>query len=149
MLLEASPTTAIFKINALPTHHAALFTNLQHIAERATLAHALVARADGTIYFALLPALANEDATARLPQSVVQIVDLVFAAGGHASLLFAPRALKERTTARTKQLVAPASSRLQANSRTDLLPGAAHMRRLKSAFDPQNIFAPDRFAGGI
>src|SRR6267142_5228093 len=32
MLLEASPTTVIFKIGVLPSHHPALFTNLQHIA---------------------------------------------------------------------------------------------------------------------
>ena len=145
MLLEASPTTVIFKISVLPSHHAALFTNLQHIAERATLPRALVARAGGTIYFALLPASANEDTIARLSQSIAQIFDLVFAAGGHASLLFAPRALKERTNLRSKQLVAPASSRLPANSHAELIPGVAQMRRLKSAFDPQNIFAPGRF----
>jgi len=145
MLLEASPTTVIFKIGVLPSHHAALFTNLQHIAERATLPNALVARAGGTIYFALLPASANEDTIARLSLSSVQIFDLVFAAGGHASLLFAPRALKERTNLWSKQVVTQASSRLPASSRAELVPGAAQMRRLKSAFDPQNIFAPGRF----
>jgi hypothetical protein len=97
----------------------------------------------------LLPASANEDTIARLSQSIAQIFDLVFAAGGHASLLFAPRALKERMNLQSKQLVAPASSRLPANSRAELVPGAAQMRRLRSAFDPQNIFAPGRFAEGI
>jgi len=145
MLLEASPTTVIFKISVLPSHHAVLFTNLQHIAERAALPRALVARAGGTIYFALLPASVNEDPTARLSQSITQIFDLVFAAGGHASILFAPRTLKDRINPWSKQLVAPPSSRLPANSRAELVPGAAHMRRLKSAFDPQNIFAPGRF----
>jgi glycolate oxidase FAD binding subunit len=149
MLLEASPATIIFKISVLPSHHAALFTNLQQIAARAVLPHALVARAGGTVYFALLPESVNEDTTTRLMQSITQIFVLVFATGGHSSLLFAPPALKQRTTARSKQLVASASSRLPANSRTDLIPGAAQMRRLKSAFDPQNIFAPGRFTGGI
>src|SRR6266852_4074632 len=149
MLLEASPATVIFKISVLPSHHAALFTNLQHIAERATLPRALIARAGGTIYFALLSASVNEDTTARLSQSIARIFDFVFASGGHASLLFAPPALKERTRPRSQQLVAPASSRLPANSRAELIPGVAQMRRLKSAFDPQNIFAPGRFAGGI
>jgi len=149
MLLEASPTTVIFKINVLPSHHATLFANLQQIAERAALPHALVARASGTIYFALLPAAANEDTTARLSQSIAHIFDFVFASGGHVSLLFAPPALKEGTNLRSKQLVAPVSSRLPANSRAELIPGVAQMRRLKSAFDPQSIFAPGRFAGGI
>jgi len=149
ILLEASPATVIFKISVLPSHHAALFTNLQHIAERATLPHALVARAGGTIYFALLPASVHEDTTARLSQSIARIFDFVFASGGHASLLFAPPALKEGTSLRSKQLVAPASSRPPASSRAELIPGVTQMRRLKSAFDPQNIFAPGRFAGGI
>jgi glycolate oxidase FAD binding subunit len=149
MLLEVSPTTVIFKISVPPSHHVALFTNLQHIAERATLPPALVARAGGTLYFALLPASVNEDTTARLSQSIAQIFDFVFASGGHASLLFAPRALKERTNHSCRQVVAPVSSQLPANSRAELVPGAAQMRRLKSAFDPQNIFAPGRFPGGI
>ncbi len=149
MLLEASPTTVIFKISVLPSHHPALFSTLRQFAERATLPHALVARAGGTIYFALLPASANEDTAARLSQSIAQIFDLVFAAGGHALLLFAPRALKERTNSLSKQLAAPPSSRRPADSRAELIPGIAQMRRLKSAFDPQNIFAPGRFAGGI
>jgi len=145
MLLEASPTTVILKISVLPSHHAALFTNLRHIADRAALPSALVARAGGTIYFALLLTSANEDTTARFSQSISQIFDLVFAAGGHASLLFAPRALKERKDPRSEQLLAPASSRLPANSGAELTSGVAPMRRLKSAFDPQNILAPGRF----
>jgi len=145
MLLEASPTAVIFKISVLSSPHAALFTNLQQIAAHAALPHALVARAGGTIYFALFPASVNEDTTALLSQSSAQIVDLAFAAGGHAQLLFAPRAPKERMNLRGKQLVAPASGRLPANSRTELVPGIALMRRLKSAFDPQNIFAPGRW----
>ena len=146
MLLEASPTTIIFKISVLPSHHAALFTNLQQIAARAAFPHALLARAGGTVYFALLPALVNEDTTALLSESSAQIFDLAFAAGGHAQLLFAPRALKERISSlRNKQLVTRASSRLPANSRTELVPGITLMRRLKSAFDPQNIFAPGRW----
>jgi FAD/FMN-containing dehydrogenase len=144
MLLEASPTAAIFKISVLPSHHAVLFTNLQHIAERATLPRALVARAGGTIYFALLPASEKEDTAARFSQSAAQILDLVLAAGGHASLLFAPRRLKERTNFGSKRVVMPTSSRRPANSRAEMVPGLAQMRRLKSAFDPQNIFAPGR-----
>src|SRR6266403_1275868 len=89
MFLEASPTTLIFKISVLPSHHAALFTNLQQIAARAALPHALVARAGGAIYFALLPASVNEDTTALLTQSIARIFDFAFASSGHASLRFA------------------------------------------------------------
>ena len=132
MLLEASPTTVIFKINVLPSHHTALFANLQQIADRATLPHALVARAGGTIYFALLPAAANEDTTTRLSQSIARIFDLISVSGGRASPLFVPPDSKR-------------SINVWGSLGSDL----ALMRRLKSAFDPQNILAPGRFAGGI
>jgi FAD/FMN-containing dehydrogenase len=131
MLLEASPAAVIFKISILPIHHAALFASLRQIADRAALPHALVARAGGTIYFALLPASTNDDNTTLLAQTATQISDSLSASNGpapanrgHATLLFAPPALKH---AFCVQDVSAAG------------------RRLKSAFDPQDIFAPGRF----
>jgi glycolate oxidase FAD binding subunit len=143
LLLEASPASAIFKLSVLPSQHAALFANLQEIAGRVALPHALVARAGGTIYFALLPTSANEENTALLAQAATQISDLLSASGaptdrGHATLLFAPPALK-------RVLCVPDASagkrlNLWRPPRQDL----TLMRRLKSAFDPHNIFAPGR-----
>jgi hypothetical protein len=132
LLLESSPATAIFKISVLPSQHAALFANLRQIADRAALSHGLVARAGGTIYFALLPSTANNEATAQLARGTTQIFDSISSADGNATLLFAPRALKHRIN-------------VWGPPRPDL----ALMRRLKTAFDPQNIIAPGRFAGGI
>ena len=132
MLLAASPATAIFKLSALPAQHSALFANLREIAERSSLPHALVARAGGTIYFALLPEAANEDTTARLAQATSQIFDLVSASGGHATILFAPRSLK-----RSINVWSQPTSEL------------ALARRLKTAFDPQNIFALGRALGAF
>jgi glycolate oxidase FAD binding subunit len=132
LLLESSPATAIFKISILPSQHAALFANLQQIADRAGIPHALVARAGGTIYFALLPSSAKNGTTAQLAQATTQIFDSISSAGGNATLLFAPRALKQHVS-------------VWGPPRPDL----ALMRRLKTAFDPQNIFAPGRLAGGI
>jgi len=128
MLLESSPATTIFKLSVLPTQLAALFTTLQQFADHAGLPHALVARAGGTLYFALLPASANEETPTRLAQVATQIFQSVSAAGGESSLLFAPPTLKTRDN-------------MGSPSRSDL----PLMRRLKSAFDPQNIFAPGRF----
>jgi glycolate oxidase FAD binding subunit len=125
MLLEVSPATAIFKLSVLPSHHAAVFTDLQQIADRANLPHAFVARAGGTIYFALLPASADGDATGRLSQAAVQIFNSVSPFNGDATLPFAPPALK---------------TLINAGVRTR--PDSALMRRLKLAFDPQNILAP-------
>jgi FAD/FMN-containing dehydrogenase len=141
ILLEVSPATAIFKISILPSHHAALFASLRQIADRAALSHALVARAGGTIHFALLPMSANDINMGLLAQTATQISDLLSASGGpapadrgHATLLFAPPALKHG-------LCVPEVSSGHAFSIPDVSAGG----RLKSAFDPQNIFAPGRF----
>jgi hypothetical protein len=100
---------------------------LHQFADLAGLPHALVARAGGTLCFALLPASANEETSTRLAQVATQVFQSVSDAGGESSLLFAPPTLKTRGNMRSP-------------SRSDL----PLMRRLKSAFDPQNIFAPGR-----
>ncbi len=150
MLLEASPATTIFKLSVLPAQFAALFANLQQISDRAGFPHALVARAGGTIYFALLPASANEETTARLAQAAAQIFDATYASNGDATLLFAPLNLKRALCAPDAFAELPlrvpdASAGQRVNiwgpSRSDL----PLMRRLKSACDPQNILAPGRF----
>ncbi len=124
MLLEFSPATTIFKISALPAQHSTLFAKLQQIADQAGLPHALVARAGGTLYFALLPASANDETATRLAQIATQVFQSVSAAaGGETNLLFAPPTLNTRDN-------------IWSSSRSDL----PLMRRLKFAFDPQNIF---------
>jgi glycolate oxidase FAD binding subunit len=150
MLLEISPATVIYKISALPGHHAALFSDLRQIADRAKLPHALVARAGGTIYFALLPASISVETTPRISnfadelfRSISPAVDPVHIHRGHATLLFAPPTWKRSLLipdggeGQTLDLWGPPSRDL------------VLMRRIRTAFDPQNIFAPGRFAGGI
>jgi glycolate oxidase FAD binding subunit len=156
LLLGASPATVIFKISVLPSHHARLFASLRQIADHAAFPHALVARAGGTIYFALLPTSTGDKTAMRLAHAATRIFNSVSAAGGpaptnrgSATLLFAPLALKQRISIREQQPVAPASSRPSTNSHADQAPGIALMRRLKAAFDPQNILAPGRYTGGI
>ena len=149
MLLEASPATVIFKLSVLPAQHAALFAKLQEIAERSGLPHALVARAGGTLFFALLPASANDDAIAPLAQAAIQIFECASSVKGHAMLLFAPLPLKRAfgvpdAPSGHAFYVPDASSGQHLNiwgpRRLDL----ALMHRLKSAFDPHNILAPSR-----
>lgn len=141
MLLEASPAAVIFKVSILPSHHAALFASLRQIADRAALPHALVARAGGTIYFALLPTPANDGNTTLLAQTATQISDLLSASNGpapanrgHATLLFAPSALKHSFC---DPKVSPGHA--------FCIPDASASHRLKAAFDPQNVFAPGRY----
>jgi FAD/FMN-containing dehydrogenase len=139
MLLESSPATIIFKLSVLPAHHIALFAKLQEIANHASLAHAFVARAGGTIYFALLPPSANTEATTRLAQAGTKILNSASAAGGDTTLLFAPPTLKRALC--VSGGLAGLHINIGCSSHSDL----PLMRRLKSAFDPQNIFAPGRF----
>jgi len=143
--LEISPATVIYKISALPSHQAALFSDLRQIADRAQLPHALVARASGTIYFALLPASISNETTPRISnfadvlfRSISPAVDPAHTHRGRATLLFAPPTWKRSLRipdggeGQTLDLWGP--------SPRDL----ALMRRLKNAFDPQNILAPGR-----
>jgi glycolate oxidase FAD binding subunit len=127
LMLEYSPAATIFKLSVLPSHHATLFAKLQQIADRARFPHALVARAGGTIYFALLPASANDDTTRRLSQATSQIFQSVSEARDDATLLFAPPSLKAHL-----------------NTGSHKRPDSSLMCPLKSAFDPQNILAPGR-----
>ena len=138
MLLESSPATTIFKLSVLPSHHITLFAKLQEIANHASLAYAFVARAGGTIYFALLPPSANAEATTRLAQAATQILNSVSPAGGDTTLLFASPALKRAL--RVSDGHAGPGINVGCSSRSDL----PLMHRLKSAFDPQNILAPSR-----
>jgi len=125
MLLEASPATVIFKLSVLPAQHAALFSTLHKIAERSGLPHALVARASGTPYFALLPAGNDADSIRRLNEVASSIFQLCAKENASAILLWCPTALK-----RAINIWGP--------PRPDLV----LQRRLKSAFDPRNILAP-------
>ncbi len=145
MLLESSPATVIFKISVLPSHHAALFQRLRQIADRNALPHALLARADGTIYFALLPASTDQMNAGRVASAAIQVRNAVSdprdkanSRRGHASLLFAPSDWKRVVTV-------PAGGEGIAMDLWGRPPlNLPLMRRLKSAFDPQNIFAPGR-----
>jgi FAD/FMN-containing dehydrogenase len=139
MLLESSPATTIFKLSVLPSHHVTLFAKLQEIANHASLAHAFVAPAGGTIYFALLPPSANAEATTRLAQAATQILNSVSAVGGDTTLLFASPALKHAFCL-PDGFPGP-RAKVWGTLHHDL----SLTHRLKSAFDPQNIFAPGRF----
>jgi glycolate oxidase FAD binding subunit len=127
LLLEVSPAAAIFKIVQLPARLGPLFTQLSTISERSALPHSLMARACGVAYFALLPKAHDADSLHRLAQTASDIFQLCVREGASSTIPWRPVALK-----RAINIWGPA------------LPDANLMRRLKSAFDPQNIFAPGR-----
>jgi glycolate oxidase FAD binding subunit len=127
---ESSPAAAILRLNILPTRHANAITVLEAVARTAGLPLALVARAAGTLYIAILPEAGNDASLDKLRFLTEEVFALSRSHHGDATLLFAPPALQRLVTAPP--------------------PPALHlMQRLKSAFDPHNIFAPDRLHPAI
>jgi FAD/FMN-containing dehydrogenase len=126
---EVSPLGAIFKLNIPPARHAQAITVLESVANAAKLPLALIARAAGTLYLALLPESAPDFSAETLSLLALEVFSLGRSLDGRASLLFAPSAIKPAL-----------QSTLNSDPHSDL----SLMRRVKSAFDPQNIFAPDR-----
>ena len=127
-LLEASPSAAIFKISTLPAGLTSLLRQLCAFADQASLPHAVLARACGVFYFAIVPDSGNPVSFQRLSEAASRIFSLCASENASASLPWCPTALK-----RSINIWGPPR------------PDFALMRRLKSAFDPQNIFAPGRF----
>ena len=147
LLLEASPSAAIFKISTLPARLAPLLRELHALADQASFPYAILARACGVLYFALLP---PADTASSSLYGLAEVASAVFslcsAQSASATLAWCPTQLKRHINVWGPDFVAPASSRHLPSSgsavpRSDIV----LMRRLKSAFDPQNIFAPGRF----
>ena len=126
---ESSPFATIFRFNVLPSLQAEAITILESVGQSAKLSPALIAQASGTLYIALLPDAAAQPPAEGLALLAQEILSLSRRFDGRASLLFAPPTLK--------QLL---ESALNSHPSSDL----ALMRRVKSAFDPENVFAPGR-----
>jgi len=130
LVRESSPFAVIVKLNVLPSLQAQALSILDAVGHAAKIPPALIARASGTLYIALLPLDTAADAFAEpLALLAQEIVSLCHRFEGRASLLFAPPTIKHVL-----------DSTLNSGHNFDL----ALMRRVKSAFDPHNIFAPDR-----
>jgi len=145
LLLEASPSAAIFKISTLPARLTGLLRQLRTLADQASLPHAILARACGVLYFALLPSADPASSHQRFAEVASAVFSLSSSENACASLPWCPAQLKRQINIWGPDFVAPASrlhlsSSGSAVARTDV----PLMRGLKSAFDPQNIFAPGR-----
>jgi FAD/FMN-containing dehydrogenase len=131
LLACSGPAATIFRINVLPTFPPDII-NLRTLAQRFSLPCYVFANSSGPVYFALTP----NDRDAKTIAALVQIASGVFeyaaSKNGQASILFCPRELKEQVN-------------VWGHPRSD----AYLMRRVKNAFDPQNIFAPGRFVTAI
>ena len=155
LLLGASPENAIFKITILPSRLAPLLEQLRVLALQASLCHAILARACGVIYFALIPssgeqASLDSDPFRRLAGASSAVFSLCARENASATLPWCPTQLKGEVNVWGLALQTPVPGRpaptSAVSSATPSVPltELALMRRLKSAFDPQNLFAPGR-----
>ncbi len=127
----SAPAVALFRI-ALPQTASTDFAGLQAIAEAAKLRSALLLRAGGLIYFAVLAEQEQLSSIDALSKVAEEVFSSVAAKAGSAVLLHAPQTLKQRIN-------------VWGARRAD----HGMMERVKRAFDPKNIFAPGRFVGGL
>src|SRR5215469_5794146 len=155
LLLEASPDTVVFKITILSNRLAPLLEQLPVLADQASLRHAILARACGVIYFALLPrsgrhASLDSDSLQRLAGVSSAVFSLGARENASATLHWCPTQLKRKVNVWGFDFAASASGRpvspaaVSSATPAVALGDLALMRRLKSAFDPQNLFAPGR-----
>jgi FAD/FMN-containing dehydrogenase len=91
-----------------------------------------MARGIGAIYFSILPAARDEDVRHRVEDAANKIVAAAQRLDGHATIPWCPSEWKE-------------SLPVWGPVRADF----PQMKKLKSLFDPQGIFAPGRFVGGL
>ena len=131
LLSWSGPAATIFKINTLPG-----FTPdvpaLSALAARFSIPSYIFANSSGPLYFALAPNDLNDKTIGSLAHIASGVFEYAAAHNGSASILFCPTLLKPVVN-------------IWGPTRND----AALMRRIKNAFDPQNIFAPGRFVAGI
>jgi glycolate oxidase FAD binding subunit len=130
-LRRAAPCVALLRI-VLPQFAAGDAMELQRLAKQSPLHSAFVLRAYNVAYLALLADAEDASTKTALERGVSELFSCVEAKKGAATLLHAPLWLKHRVNVwGTKR------------------PDFPLMQRVKLAFDPQNIFAPGRFVGGI
>ena len=135
LVLEAAPDAAIFRIGVLPARMPTLLHGLSEIAKQYGTVLATLTRASGIIYAAFFPETGSNmspSATTFAVKEVFRICSLP-ENGAQAMLEWCLTEIK----------ISP--DVVWGPSRPDF----ELMRRVKHSFDPQNVLAPGRFAGGI
>lgn len=127
----ASPAVLLLRV-ALPEFSAEVSANLSDILKANSMRGAFLLRAREVVYFLAQGDSDEGAALDRLEKTARDVRRLTTEKQGHATLLHAPLALKSR-----------ASIWAGADENISL------MRRVKQAFDPQGLFAPGRFWGGL
>lgn len=132
LALSSSSATTILKMSVLPRQIAEALTTATREAESRHLRWAAMARGVGVIYFAILPTESSEATKPQVVQASDNILSACTALGGNATIPWCPTAWKN-------------ALKVWGLPRADF----AQMLKLKKAFDPDSIFGPGRFVGGI
>ncbi len=127
----AAPVVLLLRIT-MPEFTAEVSATLSDILKAGSHRGGILLRARGAIYLLVQEDSEETAALDRLERTAKRISGMVAGKQGHTTLLHAPLRLKSRT-----------SSCAGAHENIDL------MRRVKKAFDPQGLFAPGRFWGGL
>lgn len=128
-LRQAEPNGALLRI-VLTSSAPELLASLRQSSQALAARKIWMFRPCGVTYLAL--AEEQEGVSENLLRAVSEMIAVIDRKGGSAALLQAPPWLKERVS-------------VWGATRADF----ALMQRVKHAFDPQNIFAPGRFVGGL
>jgi glycolate oxidase FAD binding subunit len=127
----ASPAVLLARLT-LPEFTPQAIADLSGILKTNSLRGATLLRAGGVVYL-LVQADSEEGAALdRLEKAAKNVISLVTESHGHTTLLHAPLGLKSR-----------------ASIWSGPLENIGLLRRVKHAFDPQSLFAPGRFWGGL
>ncbi|HEY1865964.1 MAG TPA: FAD-binding oxidoreductase [Candidatus Acidoferrales bacterium] len=138
-VLETFPSAAIFRIAVLPSAIPDLLRQFTTALQRFDMNCAILVRASGVVYVALLPAApdAQSAASASLAQACRELMDLGVALGVRPIIEWCPPAVKHELAAAGKSIWPPAGTE------------QVLAERLKKVFDPHGVLAPGRFQGGI
>jgi glycolate oxidase FAD binding subunit len=135
LVLEAAPDAAIFRIDVLPTAMPSLLKDLSGFASHRGAGIATLTRASGIVYAAFFAQAGNDTAPAITTNAAKEVFQICARPenGAQAMLEWCPTGWK------TSAEIVWGPAR----------PDFELMRRVKHSFDPENVLAPGRFAGGI
>jgi glycolate oxidase FAD binding subunit len=127
----ASPAVLLLRL-AVPEFTPAVCASLSEILRANSLRGAILLRARGVAYFLVMEETEEGAALDRLEKTARHAITMAASMQGTMTLLHAPLALKSRAG-------------IWAGSQKNI----ELIRRVKQAFDPQDLFAPGRFWGGL
>ena len=130
-LRQSAPEVALLRI-VLPRFSPADAPEFLQLSNQTPTRAAFLLRAGGVAYLALLGESESETAKETLQRAVSQLFSCANEKNGSATLLHAPDWLKAQVN-------------VWGATRADF----PLMQRVKRSLDPQNIFAPGRFVGGL